>query len=161
MSQTYYFDYVVVLHSCQNGNLLANSPKHGIIHPAVTHNSGFANELHYHLQKSKRDNVVKTITDIRSKIQCQSHCRYGCIWKCFLTSCPSHLLVAFQTNPKAPLPTALTGWYSSLNWPSQARDCSRSTVERNASPWLASTILYREENELWTRHWIRTIMGPT
>lgn len=68
MSQTYYFYYVVVLYSCQNGNLLANLPQHGIIHPAVTHNSGFANELYNHLQKSKRDNVVKTIKDIRSTI---------------------------------------------------------------------------------------------
>lgn len=69
----------------------------------------------------------------------------------FLTSCPSLHLTAFQTKPKAPLPTALTGWYSSLNWPSQARVCSRSMVERSCSPWLAS-IIYRREEKMPQNH---------
>lgn len=64
-----------------------------------------------------------------------------------LTSCPSHRLVAFQTKPKAPFPTLSTGRYSSSNCPSQALDCSRSIVVRNAPTWLASPICYRREKQ--------------
>lgn len=40
----------MVLHSCQDSNLLAHSAQHGVVYPAVTHYPGLANELHDHLQ---------------------------------------------------------------------------------------------------------------
>lgn len=52
-----YLDDVVVLHSCENGNLLADSSQHGIVYPAVAHYPGLTNELHYHLQ----DHVIKSL----------------------------------------------------------------------------------------------------
>lgn len=43
-------DDVVVLDSCQNGNLLANTAQHGVVNPGLTHYPGLVNELHHHLK---------------------------------------------------------------------------------------------------------------
>lgn len=45
-----YLDNIMVLHSCQYGNLLAHFAQHGVIYPAVTHYSSLADELYYYLQ---------------------------------------------------------------------------------------------------------------
>lgn len=43
-------DDVVVLYSCENGNLLANASQHGVVNPGLTHYPGLVNELHHHLK---------------------------------------------------------------------------------------------------------------
>lgn len=42
-------DDVVVLYSCQYGNLLANPSQHGVVNPGLTHYPGLVDELYYHL----------------------------------------------------------------------------------------------------------------
>lgn len=144
VEQLVYLDNVVVLYSCQYCNLLAYSTQHGVIYPAVTHYPGLANELHYHLQRLLYSTRHFRETPTQSTSQTNPT-------KGFLTSCASLRLTAFHTKPKAPLPTAVIGWYSSSNCPSQACECSRSMVERNASPWLASPILYRMKERVSCR----------